>query len=290
MTDTIYIILIVIGLAIIGTIILFIFRQLKNKKPMKITFDSNVWRIISTPSKFPSEPSLADFQKIRKAILNKKIDPYISETVFTIEAVQRKDRKDFFGSRKVKVSTTESVSDDGKINIGFSIGPEKGINFDNNPILKKHFEDAIELGFKITRLPRIGGLDNEDVEPFLFKQSGDELKKFHDRAFEVGRKIEECEAGVYHISKIGKKYDSQWTKGLKKAPENEDGLIIKAAAEWADGDSVSVCIGLRCDYFCTRDQAKSAGEKSVFSSNNLEWLERDYNLKVITPEALAKLI
>ncbi len=54
---------------------------------MKIMFDSNIWRIVSTPSKFPKEKSINDFQRIREAIVTGKIDPYISETVFTIEAI-----------------------------------------------------------------------------------------------------------------------------------------------------------------------------------------------------------
>ncbi|GAI59278.1 unnamed protein product, partial [marine sediment metagenome] len=66
--------------------------------------------------------------------------------------------------------------------------------------------------------------------------------------------------------------------------------IAKAAAEWADGDSVAISIALGCDYFCTRDQAKGAGSKSVLSQENLEWLKADYGFKTITPEELANLI
>jgi hypothetical protein len=257
---------------------------------MKITFDSNVWRIISTPAKFPSEPSLAAFQKIRQAICDKRIDPYISETVFTLEAVQKKVRKDFFSSRKEKISTIEKVTEDGSINIGISIGPGKGISFKDNPILKNHFEDAIKLGFKIARLPRIAGLKNEDIEPYIFKQEGETLSNYLEKVFEVGRKIEEAAAGVNHIKTIGERYDATWLKGLKKAPESENSLISKAAAEWADGDSVAICIALGCDYFCTRDLAKGAGSKSVLSADNLKWLKKGYGLRIISPENLSKLL
>ncbi|OQC44060.1 MAG: hypothetical protein BWX59_02123 [Bacteroidetes bacterium ADurb.Bin028] len=79
-------------------------------------------------------------------------------------------------------------------------------------------------------------------------------------------------------------------KGLKSAPESDRNKIAKAAAEWADGDSVAISIALGCDYFCTRDQAKGAGNKSVLSAANLAWLSADYCFKTILPEDLAKLI
>jgi len=257
---------------------------------MKITFDSNVWRIVSSPDTFPQETSNADFQKIRKAIIDKKIDPYISETVFTIEAIKRKERKEFLGSKKGNVDVKEKEADNGWVGFTFTIRPEKGIDLKENPILKKHFDDAIALGFKIARLPRIAGLINEDVEKVRFILTGDELDKYLEKVFEVVRRIEQSGAGMTHISTIGKKYDTVWFSGLKKVPISETGNIAKAAAEWADGDSIAICIALGCDYFCTRDKAKSAGKKSVLSSNNLAWLKTDYGLKIISPEDLAKLI
>jgi hypothetical protein len=257
---------------------------------MKVAFDSNVWRIISSPDKFPKEKYLTDFKKVRQAIIDKKIDPYISETVFTIEAIKKTERKGKLDSKKVKIDVNGDATDNGWIGSTFTIRPERGIDFDKNPILKKHFDDAIALGFKITRFPRIAGLVNENVEKVRFIQTGDELKKYLEKIFEVGRKIERNGAGMTAISRIGKKYDRVWFRGLKKAPDSEIGNIAKAAAEWADGDSIAICIALGCDYFCTRDQAKSAGVNSVFSSKNLSWLSNDYGLKVISPEDLAKRI
>jgi len=257
---------------------------------MKIIFDSNVWRIIVTPNKFPNEPLIEDFKKIRKAIQDGKIDPYLSETVFTIEAIKRTERKSTIGNKKAKIDTKEESMDSGFIGMTFSIGPGKGINFDNNPILKNHFDDAINLRFKITRLPRIAGFINEEIEKARYIQTGDELKNYLYNVFEVVRKIEDKGAGIAHIQQIGLKYDTIWFKGIKSAPEHEMGNIAKAAAEWADGDSVAVCIALGCDYFCTRDQAQAAGSQSVLSTQNLKWLNKDYGFEIISPEDLANKI
>lgn len=257
---------------------------------MKITFDSNVWRIISTPEQFPNEPSINDFKSIRTAIETGKIEPYISETVFTIEAIKRVERKTVIGNKKAKIETQEVTQDNGFVGMTFSMGPSRGLNFDNNPILKKHFDDAIALGFKIARLPRISGFINEEVEKVRYIQTGDTLKDYLDKVFEVGRKIEENGAGISHIQQIGLGYDFIWFKGIKKAPDHQLGNIAKAAAEWADGDSVAISIALNCDFFCTRDQAKAAGNNSILSSQNLNWLNNDYGFQIISPEDLVKMI
>lgn len=257
---------------------------------MKITFDSNVWRIIATPDNFLNEPSINDFRAIRKGIKDGKIDPYISETVFTIEAIKRTERKKVIGNKRAKIDTKEDAQDSGFIGMTFTIGPSKGLNFDNNPILKAHFDDAVNIGFKITRLPRIAGFTNEEVEKVRFNLSGDALKNYLDKVFEVESKIEANGAGISHIKKIGENYDKIWFNGIKSAPEHEKGNIAKAAAEWADGDSVAVCIALGCDYFCTRDQAQAAGMQSVLSSQNLTWLKNDYGFEIVSPENLATII
>lgn len=96
---------------------------------------------------------------------------------------------------------------------------------------------------------------------------------------------------MIQIKEIGKQYGKPtWMKGLKSAPDHGRKKIAKASAEWADGDLVAISISLGCDYFCTRDQAKGAGNNSVLSKVNLAWLKADYVFKTITPEELAKLV
>ena len=259
---------------------------------MKIIFDSNVWRIISIPNDddFKNENKLEDFKKIRKAIVDKKIEAYLSETVFTLEAIKKAERQDYFSSIKPKIEIKEN-SLGSKIGLNITIGPEKGIDFNNRPILKKYFDEAIKLGFKIVRLPRIGGMINEEIEDIRYKLSDKEFSRYFEKICEVVSKIEDSGAGMAQIEKIGKFYETpNWLKGLKKSPVTEHKKIEKAVAEWADGDSVAISIALGCDYFCTRDQAKGAGNKSVLSLNNLSWLKRDYGFETILPEDLTKLI
>jgi len=253
---------------------------------MKITFDSNVWRIISSPDKFPNEPSIEDFKAIRKAIDDKKIIPFLCETVFTLEAIKRKDRKEFFSDYKAKISSSVKDEGNGKLNLSFSIGPDKTAHPGNNSYLESHLNDAISIGFQIINLPRVAGIINPDIEAHFFKH--EDLESYHKTVFEVGRAIEDKQAGMHHIKAIGKQYNKQWTTGIEQAPDHQEGNIAKAIAEWADGDSVACHIAVKGDFFCTRDVAKKAGDTSIFSEENTKWLAREYDFHIISPEALSK--
>ena len=127
---------------------------------------------------------------------------------------------------------------------------------------------------------------NPDIEKHFYKH--DDLSSYQNMVFKVGREIESKGAGIAHIKVLGQKYDSHWINGIRNAPEHEASNIAKAIAEWADGDSVACHIALGGDFFCTRDTAKKAGRKSIFSEENLNWLKRDYGFQIISPEELAR--
>lgn len=257
----------------------------------KITFDSNTWRKVATPNNFPKDPIIEDYKTIRTAINDGKIIPFISETVFTLEAIQKKDRKQFFKDYKADITTKIKEEENGYIGIQFQIGPNKNAHPGNNDFLKEHYADAVKLGFNIIHLPRVAGITNKDIEASLYKMDNDTLAKYLDKVFEVGRRITELEAGDYEIQQIGKKYDSQaWFQGIGNAPDSENGVIAKAVAEWADGDSIASHIAIGGDYFCTNDNAVSGGAKSVFTENNLTILRNEYGFKTISPTDLSNLL
>ncbi|MCX6233207.1 MAG: hypothetical protein NT175_00570 [Bacteroidetes bacterium] len=258
---------------------------------MKITFDSNTWRKVATPDNFPKDPINADYRTIREAINNGKVMPFISETVFTLEAIQKKDRKQFFRDYKAVITTDISEGENGAIKMQFKIGPNENAHPGNSGFLKEHFADALRLGFNIIHLPRIAGITNKDIEAAKYKMDNETLGKYLDKVFEVGRRITELQAGDYEIQQIGLKYDTlSGFQGIGKAPDSENENITKAIVEWADGDSVASHIAIGGDYFCTNDNAVSAGVKSVFSVTNLNILETEYGFQKITPTDLADLL
>jgi hypothetical protein len=125
-------------------------------------------------------------------------------------------------------------------------------------------------------------------EKYLYKHK--DLQAYFDKVFAVAKAIESKGAGFSHIKELGERYDKNWLSGIRNAPESENGNIAKAIAEWADGDSVACHIVIGGDYFCTRDIAKKAGDKSIFSEKNIEWLEKEFNFKIISPEDLAIIL
>ena len=257
---------------------------------MKVMFDSNTWRKVIAPDDFNNELYYNHYKTVHESIESGKIEAYLSETIFTTEAIVRKKRQGYFARYSPKVTTTTKATCT-TTNMTFVLGPnmEDAVVFDESiKILKHYFDLAVQMSFRIVRLPRIGGLVNPEVEKVLYQVP--DFKGYMNKATEVSTKIEANSAGFSWLKEIGEQYDTNWLDGIKKSPETECKKIAKAAAEWADGESVSISIGLGCDYFCTNDKARGAGQKSVFSQNNLSWLESDYNFKTVDIPTLASMI
>lgn len=258
---------------------------------MKVTFDSNTWRKVATPINFPKDPIISDYLIIRNAIDDGTIIPFISETIFTLEAIKKGDRKQFFKNYKAAFDVNITEGKNGFINMQITIGPNKDAHPGNNEFLKEHFADAVALGFNIIHLPRLGGIVNKDIDGYRYEMSNEELTRYLDKVFEVGRRITELKAGVYEVEQLANKYNATaGIYGIGDAPDSDNGIIAKAVAEWADGDSVAAHIAIEGDYFCTNDIAISGGDKSVFSQKNLNILRNEYNFETINPTELAKIL
>ena len=75
---------------------------------------------------------------------------------------------------------------------------DDAIDFEERPIPKRYFDEAIELGINIARLPRISGLVYPEVDAVRFKQEGENLSKYLDTVSKVARNIEE-KGAISHI-------------------------------------------------------------------------------------------
>jgi len=248
---------------------------------MRVTFDSNV-----VPGDSSKEKSL---RKIRRAIIDKKIIACLAETVFTLEAIEKKDRKPFLSTYEPNIKCSEEIKKDGTIKVSMSIGPDEKHHALNSRPRVLYLKDAINIGFKLLRCPRIAGIVNPDIkEEFFLSDDFVPIKERQDSFSIVQTEIEQNGGGIQHIKSIGEKYEpSDWRKGIRKAPECETGKIKKAVAEWADGDSIAAHLSYKNDFFCTRDVGKSGGPKSVLAPQNRKWLEAKYNIVILPPEELA---
>ena len=250
-------------------------------------FDSNVWQKVVCPDDYTDDEQYAELCKIHQKIKSGDIEPYISETVFTLENIQKKQRKDKFGGMKASHKTHIEEGDEA-IHIRFEIGPNPNdaVSLDDNPHLKKYAEEALKLGFRIVRAPRIGQLTNKDLNGRVYNVP--DFNTFNEKLGEVGAKIEARGAGMAQLQfLIAGNPGRNINEMINSAPESDTKKIAKAIAEWADGDSVAACIALGLDCFCTRDRARGAGTASVLSVANQAWLEADYGFKAVEPGELA---
>ena len=173
----------------------------------KVIFDSNVWRVVATPTEFPNNPDLAEAQKIASDAADGKITPLLAETVFTLEALRRSDRRTFFANYSPDTSLSESVNENGQITLPFSLGPQVGAHPGNNSYLSRHLQDALQIGFKVLKIPRIGGIVNPDIDSHLFlSQEEDEVHRRMEWLGDVSRQIERRGCGMSHIKSIGGRY------------------------------------------------------------------------------------
>lgn len=257
---------------------------------MKVMFDSNVWRKIAVPEDNTEDSQFDALRKIHDAIVDGRIEAYLSESIFTWENIPRKKRKAKVGSMKAKVKTTVKEKEN-VVSMGFVLGPnpDDAVSLDDNEYLKKPTEAALQMGFHIVRLPRIGGLTNKDIEDKLYKVP--DFEKYYSKATKVGTQIEANGAGISQLDELIKNNSGRSiSEKIKNAPESDLKKIASAIAEAVDGDAVATSIGLECDYFCTRDEAKGAGTKSVLSASNVSWLNADYGFVVKKPEEIADLL
>jgi hypothetical protein len=252
---------------------------------MKIMFDSNVWQKVISPENYKEESDC--FEIINNSIVDKKITPYLSETIFTLESIRGKERREFFGDVEPKI-TIEKRACNGIVNVAITMSsnPDNFVNFNDNSILKSYFEKAIKLDFKIVGFPRLGKIKNTDLENHIIKVDG----KITSYMCEIETEIFNRNSGYYFVENLVRNCDgNNISKKIKQLPKSDCSKVKKAVAEWADGDSVACCIALDCDYFCTRDLAKGAGGKSVLSKENLKWLNKKYGFKTISPEELSEI-
>lgn len=253
------------------------------------TLDSNVWRPIATPHRFPNEASLETYKRLRALVAGRKLDASLSETVFTLEQIRRGDRKSFLANYRPSVQFVESEKD-GAIRLSVSIGPPTAAHRGNPQIVEQHLQDALALGMRLLRAPRIAGVENPDIADSYFVQQDSAMAtRSQERFWECCAAIESHGAGMAHIKSLAGKHAPQgspWTAGVARIPAQEEGLLVKAVAEWADGDAIAAHYAYENDVFCTKDVGNTGGSQSVLISANRAWLTSDFGITFASPETL----
>ncbi|MGO8879243.1 MAG: hypothetical protein ACLPVO_11430 [Desulfomonilaceae bacterium] len=143
--------------------------------------------------------------------------------MFTLKALIKDDRKEFFANYGPEITTRAQEQPDGWIAIDFTIRPHPTNQPTNTPHLAAHLKDALAIGFKVLRCgTRIGGLRNPDIQESNFLEDinvsqGERLNTFLICLTE----IEKHGCGIKHTKEIGEKYakpGQPWYVGLGETP------------------------------------------------------------------------
>lgn len=226
---------------------------------MKIILDTNVWRRINT-----------EYASLKQKLTQGNVEIFLSETVFTLEAVQKQSKNGTMG----RLEFFQTISKN---------------SFSLNSHLSDTIRDTQDLNIKILKTPRIGMPFNIDFPPDIFYKD----KDVHDRMNRMGDLARNFPDAGYegfkkYIKTLGIK--EPWQSNLNQIPLSEEAEFAKNVAEWADGDTVSACYGYRIDKLCTADNAKNAGDDSIFSTKNRNQLKHTYGLSIVSPAELEAVL
>lgn len=259
---------------------------------VSVIFDTNTYRRILLPEEFLNDTKFEYINKIHQALVDKKIQGYLSETIFTLESIEKKKRKEYLSNYTPDVESRETVLDDETICISILIAPNQKTLpiLDHNRI--KYLQEAKKLGIKIIKFPRIAGITSSVSEEYFVNELNDEdlYKKHHEKTADLANQIESKGLGIGRIKNLCISHGADpnyWFEGIDKATTNS---IAKSVAEWADGDSVAICYGHDIDFFCTEDEGKNCGADSILSPTNKNWLKNDYGVNIVNLEDLCNIL
>ncbi len=260
--------------------------------PLTVTFDTNALNDVLWPDKAQHPTDPADAARVRAAIQAGDIQGFFSETLVTLEGIQKKDRRAVVGSTRLQ---SESASTDNNT-ITISIGVVQ----DRKPLdleFSAKIQSAKSLYLRALRAPaRIGWVRIRDEDGTFFEAdvSPSDLTNRMDKVNELARLIAGRGIGYAKAVELGCKFadcanasnPQPWFKGLSRASPRQVKLALN---EWADGDSVAAHYGYGIDLFCSRDFGKSTSGASILDDNNRKWLSDTYGIRFVTLAKLAEM-
>jgi hypothetical protein len=237
---------------------------------MRVSFDSNAWEKIFHSTDCKCAP-------IRAALKARRLEGFISEAGFRIEAIRNRDRADYFKQPHADLQF------DGSGTRKMSFGPLD----DRHPGLPVpqagKLQSALAAGIRLMRGSNWMGLPSpqEISDPMIFVPETPEAKHEREqRQLDVSALIDARGVGWA-------KFDAAdgWSVRIKDTHR-----FREACAEWADGELVAAHIAYQNDILCTHDHARRAGT-SVFDPKNRSWLTSNYGVVFKTiDELLAEIL
>jgi hypothetical protein len=265
-------------------------------KPLTVTFDTNTLASVISPETAQRETG-ASGAAVRAAIEAGRIQGFFSETLVTLEGVEKKDRVDVLG----KTRLVSGSSSGGKYEITLTIG----FTHFRNELSTRVFERiraAVTLGMRGLRAPaRFGSYHaREEICPLFMPPGGmPELLRCMDGVNKIATEMARRHVGQAVAVELGVHFSQRdhvsepelWLQGLGRARnKTETEKVAKAISEYADGDSIASHYGFGIEKFCSDDFGKGAAGPSVLDRDHRKWLADEFGLQFVTLSELAERV
>jgi hypothetical protein len=264
---------------------------------MRITFDTNTLDKVSRPERSPKDPLQPEYLKISAALRAGTFRGHFSETIITLEGVQRDDRATVFESTRLRKTSHTEIESENAATVTLHYIAEQPRRQPLAPGFAERISAAVGIGMRVLRAPRPGMLHIKDPEGKYFVVETDVERDRRLAKFQaVLTKIEQRGVGIAIAKALAGKFASRdnaqepWFRSLVRAKDvHEENAAKRAIAEWADGDSIAAHIAYGIEALCTRDEGKTAGTSSILDPTNRAWLIATHGVTFVTlPELAAK--
>jgi hypothetical protein len=267
---------------------------------MRVTFDTNTLEKATRPERSVKDPLHPEYVTVHQAVTDGRIAGFFSETIISLEGIQKTDRSAVLGG--TTMSQQEQITEHpatGQTVVTTTFTVKAPLRTPLHPEVAARIRAARNLGMRLLRAPRLGGylIDDPDGTVFAVEPGEAALEKRLRIYHSVLRKLDARAIGFAQIQQLASTFAARanvqepWFQSLHRATDvHEKTSVIRAVAEWADGDSIAAHVGYGLDCFCTGDEGKSSGAPSVFDAANRAWLTATYGTRFATMAQLAAMV
>ncbi|HEY5205917.1 MAG TPA: hypothetical protein VIJ63_15125 [Roseiarcus sp.] len=234
---------------------------------LRVTLDSNIWERIFDSN----EPeSLA----IRDALAEKRVEGFICESAFRIEAIRKSQRGAYFSKPSMNIHAPIAVVRDGRPFIQLSFGPDDSHHPGLPEVQAERLRLAVAAGLRVMRGMSWLGLPSpkEILDRSIFvEETTSQRDERMQRQSEIDDEI--CRRGV------GKAlFDASGGWAGFNATSYSEKRVARVCAEWADGELAAAHIAYANDILCTEDYAFGS-KQSIFNAENRAWLVARFGVR-----------
>lgn len=190
---------------------------------MKVTFDTNSLDRAARPERHPKDSRQCDFLKVREAIVAGRIKGYFSETIVTLEGIERKDRIGVMSSSHFDEHRQETVDQDtGRVTISLTLTTRQNRHL-IHPEHTARIQAALKVGLRALKGPsRVGWILIQDPDESFFAPDADAA--FADRMDRTNNSCSEIEArglGFAQVKSLAKSFASREQADIIRRQEQE---------------------------------------------------------------------